>query len=218
VGTPAAVPAAPLEEKSGAAGLKSLDLEKIKQEGLGIDWQKLREEGTRALTPEDYYRLKTYGICSQKHTGYFMLRVRIPGGSVTSEQLAGLADLAETHGRGLAHLTVRQDLELHWVRVEESLDIFEKLEAVGLGARSACGHTMRNVMACPHGGVAADGLVDVRPWAKEVSDYFVKRSDLINPAMPNRLNIYFAGCLRPRRHHQRHCVRGGHPGDGGGST
>jgi len=180
--------------KAGPAALKTLDLEKIKQEGLGIDFARLREEGTRALTPEDYYRLKTYGICSQRHPGYFMLRIRIPGGVVTHTQLKHLADLAETHGRGWAHLTVRQDLELHWIRVEESLEIFEKLEAIGLSSRSACGHTLRNVMACPHGAIAPDGLFDVQPWAQRITDYFVKRSDLINPAMPNRLNIYFAGC------------------------
>ena len=180
--------------KAGPAALKTLDLEKIKQEGLGIDFDRLREEGSRGLTAEDYYRLKTYGICSQKHPGYFMLRIRIPGGAVTSKQLVALADLAETHGRGWGHLTVRQDLELHWVRVEESLEIFERLESIGLSTRSACGHTLRNVMACPHGAVAPDGLFDVQPWAQRITDYFVKRSDLINPAMPNRLNVYFAGC------------------------
>lgn len=183
-----------MPDKSGPSALKTLDLEKIKQEGLGIDFARLREEGSRALTAEDYYRLKTYGICSQKHPGYFMLRTRIPGGSVTYPQVMALADLAETHGRGWGHLTVRQDLELHWVRVEESLEIFEKLEAIGLTTRSACGHTLRNVMACAHGEIAPDGLFDVRPWAKRITDYFVKRSDLINPNMPNRLNVYFAGC------------------------
>jgi nitrite reductase (NADH) large subunit len=180
--------------KTGPAALKTLDLEKIKQEGLGIDFDRLREEGSRALTAEDHYRLKTYGICSQKHPGYFMVRIRIPGGAVTATQLVHLADLAETHGRGWGHLTVRQDLELHWVRVEESLEIFEKLEAIGLTTRSACGHTLRNVMACPHGATAPDGLFDVQPWAQRITDYFVKRSDLINPTMPNRLNVYFAGC------------------------
>ncbi|MGB3942492.1 MAG: FAD-dependent oxidoreductase [Candidatus Manganitrophaceae bacterium] len=180
--------------KTGPMALKTLDLEKVKQEGLGIDFSYLREVGTRGLAPEDYYRLKTYGICSQKHPGYFMLRVRVPGGVVTAKQLSGLADLAETHGRGWGHLTVRQSLELHWVRVEESLEIFEKLEKLGLSTRSACGHTLRNVTACPHGAIAPDGLIDVQPWARSITDYFVRRSDLINPTMPNRLNVFFAAC------------------------
>jgi nitrite reductase (NADH) large subunit len=181
---------------------KTLDVERIKQEGLGLDFEKIREKGVMALTEDDYYRLKTYGVCSQKHPGYFMLRIRIPGGRVTANQLSHLADLAETHGRGSGHLTTRQNLELHWVRVEEVPEIWEKLEGIGLSTRSACGHTMRNVMACPHSGVCRTSLMDVQPWAKGVHDYFLKRSDLINPTMPNRLNIYFAGCAECAPHAQ----------------
>src|SRR5207249_3949137 len=129
-------------------------------------------------TEDDYYRLKTYGVCSQKHPGYFMLRIRIPGGRVTARQLVTLAELAETHGRGWAHLTTRQDLELHWVRLEEVPAIWERLEATDLSTRSACGHTMRNVMACAHGAVSPAALVDAQPWARVISDYFLKRSDL----------------------------------------
>ncbi len=181
---------------------KTLDVERIKQEGLGLDFEKIRERGIMALTQDDFYRLKTYGVCSQKHPGYFMLRIRVPGGRVNAKQLLHLADLAETHGRGWGHLTTRQDLELHWVRVEEVPDIWEKLEAIGLSTRSACGHTMRNVMACSHSGVCKTSLMDVQPWAKAVNNYFLKRSDLINPTMPNRLNIYFAGCAECAPHAQ----------------
>ncbi|MEO2053840.1 MAG: FAD-dependent oxidoreductase [Nitrospira sp.] len=183
-----------LVRKSRSGSLKTLDLEKIKQGGLGLDFSRIREEGTRALSPEDGYRLKTYGICTQKHEGYSMMRIRIPGGIVTSEQVTQLASLAEVHGRGRIHLSVRQALELHWVRVEEAETIFAKLKSMGLTSRSACGHTMRNVTACTLGSIAQDGLIDVQPWARQISDYFIKRSDLINPTMPNRLNINFSAC------------------------
>jgi sulfite reductase beta subunit-like hemoprotein/bacterioferritin-associated ferredoxin len=181
---------------------RALEVERIKREGLGLDFDKIQEQGVLALTEDDFYRLKTYGVCSQKHPGYFMLRIRIPGGRVTARQLTGLADLAETHGRGWGHLTTRQDLELHWVRLEDVPAIWERLEAIGLSTRSACGHTLRNVMACPHAATSPDALIDAQPWAKAVADYFVKRSDLINPAMPNRLNIYFAGCADCATHAQ----------------
>ena len=181
---------------------RALEVERIKREGLGLDFDKIREQGVLALTEDDFYRLKTYGVCSQKHPGYFMLRIRIPGGRVTAEQLTALAELAETHGRGWAHLTTRQDLELHWVRLEEVPAIWERLEAIGLSTRSACGHTLRNVMACPHAATSPSSLIDAQPWAKAVTDYFVKRSDLINPTMPNRLNIYFAGCADCATHAQ----------------
>lgn len=179
---------------------KSLEVERIKQDGLGLDFGLIRKHGIMALSQDDYYRLKTYGVCSQKHSGYFMVRIRIPGGRVTARQLEALADLADSHGRGWGHLTTRQDLELHWVRVEEVPEIFEKLEAIGLTTRSACGHTLRNVTACPHGGVCPEGVLDVQPWAAAIADYFVKRSDWINPTMPNRLNIFFAGCLECAPH------------------
>ncbi len=171
-----------------------LEVDRIKREGLGLDWGRIQERGAPALSADDYYRLKTYGVCSQKHPGYFMVRIRIPGGRLTAMQLTRLADLADTHGRGWGHLTTRQDLELHWVRVEEVPEMWAKLEEVGITTRSACGHTMRNVTACSHAGLGEDSLLDTRPWADAISQAFIKQSDLLNPLMPSRLNIYFAGC------------------------
>lgn len=173
---------------------KNLDVSRIKKEGLELDLSRLRELGVRALSDDDYYRLKTYGICSQKHPEYFMMRIRIPGGRVSADQLDCLAELAKYYGRSWGHLTTRQDMELHWVRLEKVHEIWEQIEAVGLTSRSACGHTLRNVMACPHAAISPTSVLDVRPWAKAISDYFVSRSAWINPAMPNRLNIFFAGC------------------------
>ncbi|MBI1955331.1 MAG: (2Fe-2S)-binding protein [Acidobacteria bacterium] len=173
---------------------KNLDVGRIKKEGLELDFSRIRELGVRGLSDDDYYRLKTYGICSQKHPEYFMMRIRIPGGRVTADQLDCLAELAKYYGRSWGHLTTRQDMELHWVRLEKVQEIWEQLEAVGLTSRSACGHTLRNVMACPHSAISPTSATDVRPWAKAISDYFVSRSAWINPAMPNRLNIFFAGC------------------------
>jgi nitrite reductase (NADH) large subunit len=178
----------------GVEAIKTLDLDKVKQDGLGIDFERLKRDGARGISVEDRYRLKTYGFCAQKHPGYFMLRHRIPGGVLTSSQLAHLAGLCETYGRNNAHITVRQNLELHWVRVEDALDIFEKLRNIGITTRSSCGHTLRNVVACPHGTVAPEGLLDVAPWAARVSDYYVSQSALINPTMPNRINVYFSSC------------------------
>ena len=181
---------------------KNLDLPRIKKEGLELDFSRIRKAGVRGLSDDDYYRLKTYGVCSQKHPEFFMLRIRIPGGRVTADQLDCLAELAKAFGRGWGHLTTRQGMELHWVRIEEVQEIWEQLEAVGLTTRSACGHTLRNVMACPHSAISPASAADVRPWAKAVSDYFVSRSAWINPAMPNRLNIYFAGCADCAAHAQ----------------
>ncbi len=182
------------EKKEKPVSLKVLDLEKIKKEGLGLDFPRIEAQGSLAVSPDDKYRLKTYGLCVQKHDGYSMMRIRIPGGVIQPKQIAPLATLAEVQGRGRIHLTVRQSIELHWVRVEEATRIFEGLREIGLTTRSACGHTLRNVTACSHGGIAADGLLDVQPFVQAISDYFIARSDWINPMMPNRLNVYFSGC------------------------
>ncbi len=173
---------------------RNLEVERIKQEGLDLNFEAIREMGAMALTADDYYRLKTFGVCSQKHPGYFMVRIRIPAGRLTATQLFALAELSETHGRGRAHLTTRQDLELHWVRLEEISDVWTRLDEIGLSTRSACGHTVRNVMACPHSAISPDSPFDVRPWAALLSDHLVSLSAQINPTMPNRLNLYFAGC------------------------
>ncbi len=194
--TPLLSPAGAMSVEEKGLFLKTLDVEKIKQEGLGLDFYRLKEFGTRGLTPDDYYRLKTYGFCSQKHPGYFMLRTRVPGGTITSLQMEAFAQIAETYGRSRIHITARQGLEINWVRVDDALDIFDRIKAVGLTTRSSCGHTMRNVVACPHGTIAEEGILDVQPWAELISDYFVERSDTINPTMPSRLNIYFAGCRK----------------------
>ena len=179
---------------------KGLDVGRIKKEGLELDLSRLREMGVRALSDDDYYRLKTYGVCSQKHPEFFMMRIRIPGGRVSAEQLECLGEVTKYYGRSWGHLTTRQDIELHWVRLEKLHEIWEQMEAVGLTSRSACGHTLRNVMACPHAAISPTSVLDVRPWAKAISDYFVTRSAWINSAMPNRLNIYFAGCTECAAH------------------
>ena len=173
---------------------KMLEIERIKKEGLGLDFDEIFKKDIAALSEDDFYRLKTYGICSQKHPGFFMVRIRIPGGRLSYDQGVELARLSKKYARGRVHISTRQNLELHWIRLHDMQYIWEGLDSVGLSTRSSCGHTMRNVMACPHGSVSPDALMDVGPIARSISDYFVQRSDMINPGLPNRLNILFSAC------------------------
>ena len=173
---------------------KMLEIERIKKEGLGLDFEEIFRKDIAALSEDDFYRLKTYGICSQKHPGFFMVRVRIPGGRLSYDQGVALARLSKKYARSQIHISTRQNLELHWVRLQDMKHIWKDLDSVGLSTRSSCGHTMRNVMACPHGPVSPDALMDVGPIALAISDYFVQRSDLINQGLPNRLNILFSSC------------------------
>jgi sulfite reductase (ferredoxin) len=91
---------------------------------------------------------------------YFMLRVRIPGGQLTNTQLRTVAAIATEYGRDVADVTDRQNIQLHWIRIEDVPAIWERLEAVGLSTTEACGDTPRNMLGCPLAGVDADEVLD----------------------------------------------------------
>ncbi|MDT4907645.1 MAG: hypothetical protein QOI69_886, partial [Pseudonocardiales bacterium] len=86
---------------------------------------------------------------------FFMLRIRIDGGALSSEQLRAVADISTTYRRDVADITDPQNLQLHWIRVEDVPAIWDKLEAVGLSSTEACGDTPRVMLGCPLEGVAA---------------------------------------------------------------
>ncbi len=91
---------------------------------------------------------------------YFMLRVRIPGGRLSNEQLRVVATIATEFGRDIADVTDRQNVQLHWIRIEDVPEIWQRLEAVGLSTAEACGDTPRNMLGCPLAGVDADEVLD----------------------------------------------------------
>lgn len=173
--------------------LTKMNASKIKSEGMEVDFERYRREGFSAIVPDDLLRLKTYGYCSQKQDGYFMRRIRVPGGEITAWQLERIARLAEELG-GWMHLTTRHSIELHWTRIEDSERIDNALKEVGLTTRSACGHTFRNITACELSRIAENEILDVRPWVKIVHDYVIANSAILNRILPRRLNVFFDGC------------------------
>jgi len=179
--------------------LTKMNAPKIKSEGMEVDFERYRREGFSAIIPDDLLRLKAYGYCSQKQEGYFMRRIRVPGGEITAGQLEQVARLGEEFG-GWIHLTTRHSLELHWTRIEDSERIDTAIREVGLTTRSACGHTFRNITACELSGIAKDEILDVRPWVKIVHDYVVANSAVLNRGLPRRLNVFFDGCGGCRAH------------------
>ncbi len=171
------------------------DFVKIKSEGLQVDFVKYTNEGYEAIKPDDRYRLKTYGVCAQKHEGYFMIRIRIPGGVIRADQMERIADLAECFGHGSAHLTTRGNLELHSVKIDDFLTIRDDLAQVGITTRSACGHTFRNILCCHRNGVCLKQPFDLYPWVQKIHNHVFERADVYNPRMPNRMNVSFSGCV-----------------------
>jgi sulfite reductase beta subunit-like hemoprotein len=154
--------------------------------------------GDEALTPEDRYALKTHGVCAQQQTHVFMVRVRVPGGMLLSDQARALAQLGRRHARDWLHLTTRQSVELHWVADRAVPELLAEIEAAGLTTRSACGHTLRNVMCADEAGVGLDEPFDCAPDAQAVSAAIVARSRALNCVLPSRLNLAFGGSPRCR--------------------
>lgn len=134
----------------------------------------------------------SYGLYAERPEVSFLLRVKVPAGVLTPEQAEQLALVAERYGRGLAHVTTRQDIQLHWVAGETVAAASRLLDDVGITTRGACGDSVRNVTACPHGGLDPEGPPDVTPYARAVSDHF-----LLHPhglGLPRKFKVAFASC------------------------
>ena len=174
------------------------DVPAAKRAGLSIDIDRLATDGDGWLTPEDRYALKTHGVCTQDQDHVFMVRVRIPGGVLSTPQARGLARLARSQAEDWLHLTTRQDLELHWVRDREVPGVLREIERLGLSTSSACGHTMRNVMCSEDAGLGIDEPFDSLPDARLVSDALLARAHELNTTLPSRINIAFGGSPRCR--------------------
>lgn len=171
-----------------------------KRAGLPVDIERLGIEGDDWLTPEERYALKTHGICAQLQPGVFMIRVRFPGGRMTTAQARALAGISDRFAGGWLHLTTRQNVELHSVAARDVPEVLGAVAEGGMSTQSACGHTLRNVMSCPDAGVTLDEPFDCFPDAKAVSDAILARGHALNCQLPSRINIAFGGCERCAAH------------------
>ena len=121
-----------------------------------------------------------------------MQRIKIPFGALNPEQMRVLADLAEEYSDGICHVTTRQDIQLHFVHIEDVPSIFRRLAAVGITTREACGNSVRNVTACPLAGVCHTEVYDVSPYAKAVAFYLLGHPDTQD--FGRKFKIAFSGC------------------------
>jgi sulfite reductase (ferredoxin) len=125
-------------------------------------------------------------------TEHFMLRVPIANGILRPDQARVLAEIAKQHGRNLADITVRQNIQFHWLTVESLLEVMEALQAVGLSPKGACGDVVRNVTGCPLAGIAHDELVDASPLAMEIARELRAQEAFYN--LPRKFKISVTGC------------------------
>ncbi len=123
---------------------------------------------------------------------YFMMRIGIPNGIISSSQLRTIGGLVRKHARNLADITVRQNIQLHWLTIDSLPEVIDTLSAIGLSPKGACGDVVRNVTGCPLAGVAADELFDASPLAVEVSRLLSANPEFYN--LPRKFKISISGC------------------------
>ena len=123
---------------------------------------------------------------------YFMMRIGLPNGILTSAQLRVIADITKTHARNLADITTRQNIQLHWLTIESLPEIVDALTEVGLSPKGACGDVVRNVTGCPLAGLAHDEITDASPIALEIAHTLVANPEFYN--LPRKFKICATGC------------------------
>ncbi|MEJ7689013.1 MAG: nitrite/sulfite reductase [Nocardioidaceae bacterium] len=165
--------------------------------------------GFASIDPSDLRnRFRWWGLYTQRRPGidggrtavlephelddeYFMLRIRIDGGQLSTEQLRTIADISTTYARDTADITDRQNIQLHWVRVEDVPDIWARLESVGLGTQEACGDCPRVVLGSPLAGIAADELIDPTPAINEITARYIGDPQFSN--LPRKFKTAITG-------------------------
>ncbi|HTC66899.1 MAG TPA: hypothetical protein VK685_07175 [Candidatus Acidoferrum sp.] len=123
---------------------------------------------------------------------FFMVRIRIPNGLMRSEQVRTIANLAEKYGRGVADITVRQNIQLHWVTIESLPNVLQSLWNVGLTTTGACGDVARNITGCPLAGLDGEEIIDASPLALQIDRELGGNSEFYN--LPRKFKISITGC------------------------
>ncbi|MER5183042.1 nitrite/sulfite reductase [Streptomyces sp. NPDC002896] len=165
--------------------------------------------GFDSIDPNDLRgRMRWWGLYTQRKPGidggktailepeelddeYFMLRVRIDGGRLTTEQLRVIGEISQEFARGTADITDRQNVQYHWIRIEDVPEIWNRLEAVGLSTTEACGDTPRVILGSPVAGIAADEIIDGTPALEEIHRRIIGNKDFSN--LPRKFKSAISG-------------------------
>jgi sulfite reductase (NADPH) hemoprotein beta-component len=137
------------------------------------------------------YRL-VRGTYGQRQDAVQMLRVKIPQGVLTSQQIEALADVAAQYSRGFGHVTTRQNVQFHFMRLADVEPAMRLLAAAGLTTREACGNSVRNITACPFAGVSPSELFDVTPYAEALTRFLLRHP--LSASLPRKFKVAFEGC------------------------
>jgi sulfite reductase (ferredoxin) len=201
--------------KAGA-GVAAKETKAQRSERLKVEknpwaaWDEVRtfaREGRGSVLPEwaEFY-FKWWGVYTQgdgagvtggtggvgKATEYFMMRIGLPNGLLSAKQLHTIADITEKYARGVADITTRQNIQLHWLTIEALPEIVDSLTAIGLSPKGACGDVVRNVTGCPLAGLDGHELLDASPLTVEVAELLTANPEFYN--LPRKFKISVTGC------------------------
>jgi sulfite reductase beta subunit-like hemoprotein len=145
------------------------------------------------VSPDDWRRFRLLrGTYGQRQDGVQMLRIKVPQGIATAQQLRALGDVAEKYSRGFGHITTRQNVQYHFVLLKDAEQAMRDLEQVGMTTREACGNSVRNITSCPYAGIAHDEVFDITPYAEAMTRYFLGHP--LSGVLPRKFKIAFEGC------------------------
>jgi sulfite reductase beta subunit-like hemoprotein len=177
--------------------LKRNSIERLKREkfpfALMDELPDLIERGYEAISEDDIVRFQWYGLYHDKpKVGSFMMRVKIPSGLLSPHQLRTIGELSRRFGRNEGELTTRQNIQLHWIRLEHLPDIFTTLDGAGLSTMGACGDCVRNITGCPVAGIDHDEVFDCTPLVREAAGFFYGNREYSD--LPRKHKITISTC------------------------
>lgn len=212
--------APPREAPTWELVLKRNSIERLKREKFPLDIRdelpRLIDEGYEQVSEEDIVRLQWWGLYHDKpKVGYFMLRIKLPNGILSPQQVRTIGELCIKYGRGdeeqslrsgtgYCELATRQNIQLHWIRLVHLPDVFATLERNGLTTAGGCGDTVRNITGCPVAGVSRDELFDTTPLVLEAARFFYGNREYSD--LPRKHKITIAACPYQCNAPEMHCI------------
>lgn len=179
------------QEAAGGVDTSRIPLEILQE--IEIFEGEIRRLKAGEITADQFkpFRLQ-HGIYGQRQPGVQMFRVKIPQGRLNPTQLRRLADVAERYATGVLHLSTRQNIQMHFVKLDDVPTMMTLVAEAGLTTREACGDTVRNVTACPMAGICPGEVVDVTPYGLAITQHFLRNP--ICQKLPRKFKIALEGC------------------------
>jgi sulfite reductase beta subunit-like hemoprotein len=177
--------------------LKRNSVERLKRDlfptELAGQWQRLVDTSYEKLPEEDIVRLQWFGMYHDKpKIGTFMMRIKIPSGILSAQGLRTIGEISELHGRNQGELTTRQNIQLHYIKLDRFPEILDRLKAAGLTTMGGCGDVVRNITGCPVAGIDHDELFDVTGLIAEAAGFFYGNREYSD--LPRKHKITIAAC------------------------